>query len=50
MKTAADIIRITAAPVGTRGKVRLTAHMADGTAVVIGKRVTHRGFGIKNFT
>ena len=44
MKTAADIIRITATPVGNKGKVQLIAHMADGTTEVIGKSVTNRGF------
>ena len=44
MKTVADIIRITATPVGSKGKVKLTAHMTDGTTEVIGKSVTNRGF------
>ena len=44
MKTAADIIRITATPVGSKGKVQLTAHMTDGTTEILGKSVTNRGF------
>ena len=44
MKTAADITRVTAAPVGNKGKVELTAHMADGSTEVIAKSVTNRGF------